>query len=107
MEGSGRMIVIAVGANSQTGVIYTLMKSGKKGKSILQCKLADLAVKIGYFGMCVCVCEYGEKRIFFFFFLLKKQTSFERRNPDRQSERESYACILKINRNRYEKKTRM
>lgn len=56
MEGSGRMIVIAVGANSQTGVIHTLMKSGKKGKSILQCKLADLAIKIGYFGMfCVCM----------------------------------------------------
>lgn len=56
MEGSGRLIVIAVGENSQTGVIHTLMKSGKKGKSILQCKLADLAVKIGYFGMCV-VCD--------------------------------------------------
>ncbi|XP_046911499.2 plasma membrane calcium-transporting ATPase 2 isoform X1 [Dermatophagoides farinae] len=55
MEGSGRMIVIAVGANSQTGVIYTLMKSGKKGKSILQCKLADLAVKIGYFGISIAI----------------------------------------------------
>ncbi|XP_027201973.2 plasma membrane calcium-transporting ATPase 2-like [Dermatophagoides pteronyssinus] len=55
MEGSGRMIVIAVGANSQTGVIHTLMKSGKKGKSILQCKLADLAIKIGYFGISIAI----------------------------------------------------
>lgn len=42
MEGSGRMLVTAVGVNSQTGIIFTLLGAGemeengkeKKGKSI-------------------------------------------------------------------------
>lgn len=42
MEGSGRMVVSAVGINSQTGIIFTLLGAGegdeekkvKKGKKI-------------------------------------------------------------------------
>lgn len=42
MEGSGRMLVTAVGVNSQTGIIFTLLGAGegedekkvKKGKKI-------------------------------------------------------------------------
>lgn len=49
MEGGGRMLVTAVGINSQAGLIYSLMKeteeSGDK-KSVLQSKLGDLAVKV-------------------------------------------------------------
>lgn len=44
MEGSGRMMVSAVGINSQTGIIFTLLGAGegeeekkvKKGKKILE-----------------------------------------------------------------------
>lgn len=43
MEGSGRMVVTAVGVNSQTGIIFTLLgasveeeeKKEKKGKIII------------------------------------------------------------------------
>lgn len=43
MEGSGRMVVTAVGVNSQTGIIFTLLGAGgeeeekkdKKGKAAL------------------------------------------------------------------------
>lgn len=43
MEGSGRMVVTAVGVNSQTGIIFTLLGAGgeeeekkdKKGKATL------------------------------------------------------------------------
>lgn len=43
MEGSGRMVVTAVGINSQTGIIFTLLGAGegdeekkvKKGEEIL------------------------------------------------------------------------
>lgn len=56
MEGSGRMVVTAVGIHSQSGVIYSLMKGAdgdgdEKTKSVLQTKLSDLAVKIGYIGI--------------------------------------------------------
>ena len=42
MEGSGRMVVTAVGVNSQTGIIFTLLGAGgeeeekkeKKGKPL-------------------------------------------------------------------------
>lgn len=54
MEGKGEMVVTGVGINSQAGIIYSLMKdadsSDNKQKSVLQTKLADLALKIGYFG---------------------------------------------------------
>ncbi|MCY5962500.1 hypothetical protein OV760_29530, partial [Salmonella enterica subsp. enterica serovar 1,4,[5],12:i:-] len=30
MEGSGRMLVTAVGVNSQTGIIFTLLGSGEE-----------------------------------------------------------------------------
>ena len=54
MEGKGEMVVTAVGTNSQAGMIYLLMKDADKSvskqKSVLQSKLADLALKIGYCG---------------------------------------------------------
>jgi hypothetical protein len=58
MEGSGKMIVTAVGVHSQTGVIMTLLgvTGGKqeaptgKTKTVLQAKLAKLAINIGYAG---------------------------------------------------------
>ncbi len=48
MEGSGRMVVTAVGVNSQTGIIFTLLGAGteeeekkeKKGKIIISLNLA-------------------------------------------------------------------
>uniref|UniRef100_A0A667ZHM6 Calcium-transporting ATPase n=1 Tax=Myripristis murdjan TaxID=586833 RepID=A0A667ZHM6_9TELE len=79
MEGSGRMVVSAVGLNSQTGIIFTLLGAGendeekkvkkkekeekeeaktvkkvnvtKKEKSVLQGKLTRLAVQIGKAGL--------------------------------------------------------
>ncbi|UXI20155.1 hypothetical protein NH340_JMT06098 [Sarcoptes scabiei] len=74
MEGSGKMIVIAVGPNSQTGQIYALLKASSKRKSVLQSKLTDIAVKIGYFGISIaiitismliirsCVVNFGSKK---------------------------------------------
>jgi len=32
MEGSGKMIVVAVGANSQAGIIFTLLGAAKESK---------------------------------------------------------------------------
>uniref|UniRef100_A0AAQ5Y2L2 Calcium-transporting ATPase n=1 Tax=Amphiprion ocellaris TaxID=80972 RepID=A0AAQ5Y2L2_AMPOC len=79
MEGSGKMVVSAVGLNSQTGIIFTLLGAGendeekkvkkkekeeakpkakvnqalvtKKEKSVLQGKLTRLAVQIGKAGL--------------------------------------------------------
>ncbi|KAL3086921.1 hypothetical protein niasHT_021785 [Heterodera trifolii] len=75
MEGSGRMVITAVGVNSQTGIIMTLLgaaKSGertskaseddlevqpaKKEQSVLQAKLTRLAIRIGYAGFFVAAC---------------------------------------------------
>ena len=73
MEGSGRFLVTAVGLNSQTGIIMTLLgatleneddetnndetnkpkkkkKKDKKERSVLQVKLGKLALQIGYCG---------------------------------------------------------
>jgi len=72
MEGSGKMLVIAVGEYSQTGLISSLLRSPDKVKqknqeeknnnrtkakerSILQTKLTKLAIQIGYIGMIVAV----------------------------------------------------
>lgn len=49
MEGSGRMVVTAVGVNSQTGIIFTLLGAGteeeekkeKKGQIILSLNRLD------------------------------------------------------------------
>lgn len=49
MEGSGRMVVTAVGVNSQTGIIFTLLGAGteeeekkeKKGQIILSLDWLD------------------------------------------------------------------
>ncbi|CAF1600720.1 unnamed protein product [Adineta ricciae] len=75
MEGSGKMLVIAVGEHSQTGAISSLLRSPAeiknqltktqmsddnhvnrrkhKERSILQTKLTKLAIQIGYVGMIV------------------------------------------------------
>lgn len=50
MEGSGRMVVTAVGVNSQTGIIFTLLGAGteeeekkeKKGQLLLLLSTASL-----------------------------------------------------------------
>ncbi|CAF3512193.1 unnamed protein product [Adineta steineri] len=80
MEGSGKMLVIAVGEHSQTGVICRLLRTPvpkknettettkpkatddihndrnrDKERSILQTKLTKLAIQIGYIGMIVAV----------------------------------------------------
>lgn len=55
MEGSGRMVVTAVGVNSQTGIIFTLLGAGgddedekkekekkeKKSKQNVKCQFLD------------------------------------------------------------------
>lgn len=61
MEGSGKMLVTAVGISSQAGIIVNLLNHGvaskldvnviKKPKSILQTKLTKLALQIGYAGL--------------------------------------------------------
>ncbi|KAI6222385.1 Calcium-transporting ATPase [Aphelenchoides fujianensis] len=85
MEGSGKMVVTAVGVNSQTGIIMTLMgatgvkstaepppvdentqererrplvpkTSGPSEQSLLQQKLNRLTLHIGYFGMSIASC---------------------------------------------------
>lgn len=76
MEGSGRVLVTAVGINSQAGIIFSLLgaaqtegegtgpeseNAGKtkapeesnQGKSVLQAKLTKLAIQIGYGGAAV------------------------------------------------------
>ncbi|VDL63676.1 unnamed protein product [Nippostrongylus brasiliensis] len=91
MEGSGRFVITAVGLNSQTGIIMSLLGAAKedkkadkadkvemnghappnltvanglanevvsleedgKGKSVLQAKLSNLAIQIGYIGSIV------------------------------------------------------
>ncbi|XP_054264207.1 plasma membrane calcium-transporting ATPase 3 [Macrosteles quadrilineatus] len=84
MEGSGKMLVTAVGVNSQAGIIFTLLGavakkkeksdgdvknnivnendaaeetniSHEKGKSILQLKLTKLAAEIGYIGSAIAI----------------------------------------------------
>eukprot|EP00002_Diphylleia_rotans_P008170 TRINITY_DN1790_c0_g3_i1.p1 TRINITY_DN1790_c0_g3~~TRINITY_DN1790_c0_g3_i1.p1 ORF type:complete len:1051 (-),score=276.69 TRINITY_DN1790_c0_g3_i1:502-3654(-) len=80
MEGSGKMIVVAVGQNSQAGIIKTLIITGKfstatnqgategeqkkteeeeeevsEGGSVLQEKLEDLAILIGKIGTVVAI----------------------------------------------------
>ncbi|KAH9404998.1 hypothetical protein TYRP_000832, partial [Tyrophagus putrescentiae] len=71
MEGGGRMVVTAVGVHSQSGMIYSLMRSGDNAKasgekgeeeedeekdhSVLQKKLRDLALRIGYVGIGITV----------------------------------------------------
>eukprot|EP00002_Diphylleia_rotans_P008168 TRINITY_DN1790_c0_g2_i3.p1 TRINITY_DN1790_c0_g2~~TRINITY_DN1790_c0_g2_i3.p1 ORF type:complete len:1013 (-),score=226.89 TRINITY_DN1790_c0_g2_i3:998-4036(-) len=84
MEGSGKMLVVAIGANSQAGVIKSLILTGKfstatksqvepgdekkeekqkeeeeedgeEGGSVLQTKLEDLAILIGKIGTAVAV----------------------------------------------------
>ncbi|KAI6210887.1 Calcium-transporting ATPase [Aphelenchoides besseyi] len=83
MEGSGKMVVTAVGENSQTGIIMGLMggtvkaeeqvdpnentetreqkplvpkTSGPSEQSLLQQKLARLTMQISYFGMSIASC---------------------------------------------------
>ncbi|KAK7873387.1 hypothetical protein R5R35_000187 [Gryllus longicercus] len=64
MEGSGRMVVTGVGVNSQAGIILMLLGGAQAGeeeeeeeesRSVLQVKLATLAVQIGQAGMAIAV----------------------------------------------------
>ena len=59
MEGSGRMVVTAVGRNSQAGMIFSIIANDDKelsNKSVLQKKLTKLAELIGYVGLaCACL----------------------------------------------------
>lgn len=38
MEGSGKMVVTAVGVNSQTGIIFTLLGAGEMEEEKKDCK---------------------------------------------------------------------
>lgn len=54
MEGSGRMVVTAVGVNSQTGIIFTLLGAGteeeekkeKKGQIMIKSSSINILHKI-------------------------------------------------------------
>ena len=58
MEGSGRMLVTAVGSKCAAGLILSMLISDAEleSKSVLQQKLAKLADLIGYVGMGAAVC---------------------------------------------------
>jgi Ca2+ transporting ATPase len=73
MEGTGQFLVLAVGLNSQTGIIMTLLGATKgdnkdpenktktktkKHRSVLQIKLGKLALQIGYGGMIAALCTF-------------------------------------------------
>ena len=73
MEGTGQFLVLAVGLNSQTGIIMTLLGATKddtkdpenankpknrKHRSVLQIKLGKLALQIGYGGMIAAFCTF-------------------------------------------------
>ncbi|XP_063245032.1 plasma membrane calcium-transporting ATPase 4-like [Bacillus rossius redtenbacheri] len=81
IEGSGRMVVLAVGINSQAGMIFMLLGGAEekpagggggsgeetgeaeqqtvhKDKSVLQAKLTKLAIQIGYAGSAVAVLTF-------------------------------------------------
>lgn len=55
MEGSGRMLVTAVGSNCATGLILKMLVSDDEleSKSVLQHKLTKLAEAIGYVGLAI------------------------------------------------------
>jgi magnesium-transporting ATPase (P-type) len=65
MEGSGRMLVVAVGERSQQGIVTRLIRersdeSVDSEQTPLQGKLAKLAEQIGYFGFAAgAVCTVG------------------------------------------------
>jgi hypothetical protein len=52
MEGSGKMVVTAVGPHSRIGIIMDLVSDDGDASSgsILKTKISKLAVRIGYFG---------------------------------------------------------
>ncbi|KAL8164439.1 UNVERIFIED_CONTAM: Plasma membrane calcium-transporting ATPase 3, partial [Gekko kuhli] len=63
MEGSGRMVVTAVGVNSQTGIIFTLLGAGgeeeeKKDKKASFCPMA-LMIALNQHTILVMVLHYG------------------------------------------------
>ena len=45
MEGSGRMVVTAVGVNSQTGIIFTLLGAGTEEEELKEKKGEGRALK--------------------------------------------------------------
>lgn len=59
MEGSGRMVVTAVGVNSQTGIIFTLLGAGgeEEEKKDKKGKETATSVPSGDEGLAVCVCS--------------------------------------------------
>lgn len=69
MEGSGRMVVTAVGVNSQTGIIFTLLGAGteeeekkeKKGKIMITLNNRLLSTDFFFFiakiFLCFCICK--------------------------------------------------
>ena len=53
MEGMGKMLVISVGVDTQSGRIMSMLDNiveNGNGQSLLQLKLTKLAVYIGYIG---------------------------------------------------------
>lgn len=66
MEGSGRMVVTAVGVNSQTGIIFTLLGAGpeeeekKEKKGAIFISLKYLLCSVRFF----CICFRSAEVIF-------------------------------------------
>jgi len=62
MFGSGKMLVTAVGLNTQSGQIISTLKiikqSKSKNQSILQAKLTKLSIQIGYMGILVSIATF-------------------------------------------------
>lgn len=58
-EGSGRMLVTAIGVNSSGGQIQQLLNSQGSEDTALQEKLADMAVQIGKFGIIAAIMTFA------------------------------------------------
>lgn len=62
MEGSGRMVISAVGVNSQTGIIFTLLGAGgeeeeKKEKKGKVCSLVQVSTSLVYLWIHCTACQ--------------------------------------------------
>ncbi len=68
MEGSGKFLVLAVGSNTQTGRIMSMLSGIEQqhNGSLLQLKLQKLASQIGYMGILVSVTTVGISFVRFF-----------------------------------------
>lgn len=56
MEGSGRMVVTAVGVNSQTGIIFTLLGAGTEEEEKKEKKGSDLFILLFSLIKIACFC---------------------------------------------------